>query len=300
MPREKITGAVRAGRTLVSDGAWGTFLTRKGMKAGECPELWNVEHPDDVKEIGLSYIAAGAEMLKTNSIGGSLYKLQYYGLAERMRELNRSAATISRDAAGDGNWVLGSMGPTGKLLLMEEVTEEELYESFRNQAMALEVGGADAALIETMIDVEEACIAIRAVKENTALEVICTFTFEKNGRGEYRTMMGVKPDTAMERAIEAGVDIVGTNCGNGMERMVEIVREMRAVDAEIPILVHANAGLPTNIDGKDVFPDTPELMARFAIELIGAGANIVGGCCGTTPEHIRAIRTAVDQMKGRG
>ena len=232
-------------------------------------------------------------MIESNSFGGTSFKLEHYELHDRVLELNTSAASISRDAAGDDKYVIASMGPTGKMLVMGDVTEDELYDAFKEQALGLAEGGADAVCIETMSDIDEAVCAVKAVKENTDLEVICTFSFEKTVSDEYRTMMGVSPTDMVAALVPAGADIVGTNCGNGMERMVEIVKEIRKADANIPILVHANAGMPQNINGKDVFPDTPEDMARMAPGLVAAGANIIGGCCGTTPAHIAAIREAV-------
>ena len=297
MAKQRIADAVKAGKVLISDGAWGTFLHKKGLKPGECPELWCVDKPDEVADIAKSYADAGADMVETDSFGGSCYKLEHYGLGGRAAEINEAAARASRKGAGKDRWVIASIGPTGKMLVTEEVTEQEMYDAFKVQAIALAKGGADAVCIETMSDIEEAALAVKATKKNTKLEVICTFSFERTVRGDYRTMMGVSPADAVKAMVKAGADIVGTNCGNGIERMIEIVKEMRKVDKTIPILVHANAGLPQNVNGKDVFPETPEDMAKQVPGLVKAGANIIGGCCGTTPAHIKAIKEAVCKIK---
>jgi 5-methyltetrahydrofolate--homocysteine methyltransferase len=289
----KITDILKTGKVLVSDGAWGTFLYEKGMKAGECPDVWSVDRFDDVVDIAKSYADAGADMVEANSFGASYYKLEHFGLQDRAAEINEYAAKASRKGAGNSKFVIASIGPTGKMLVTEEVTEEELYDAFKVQAIALEKGGADGVCIETMSDAEEACCAIRAAKENTKLEILTTFTFDKTVQGTYRTMMGLSPVDSVKAALDAGSDVVGTNCGNGIERMIEIVSEMKSARPDAYILVHANAGLPQNIDGKDVFPETPEMMASQVENLIKAGANIIGGCCGTTPAHISAIKKVV-------
>lgn len=289
----KIADKVKQGKILVSDGAWGTFLQQKGLQAGTCPESWNIDRPDDVFDIAKSYIEAGADMIETNSFGGSIYKLMAYGLENKVYEINKTAAELSRKAAGTDKHVLGSIGPTGKMIIMGDVTEKELYEAFKEQSKALEEGGADAIIIETMSDIEEAKLAIKASKENTSCEIICTMTFEKSGENSYHSMMGVTPTQMVHELTDIGAKIIGTNCGNGMEGMIEIVKEIRTVDTDIPVLVHANAGLPVYKDGKSLFPETPDIMAGFVKSLMDAGANIIGGCCGTTPEHIRKIAQAV-------
>jgi len=284
------------GKVLVSDGAWGTFLAQKGLEPGQCPELWNVGRPDDVLDIARSYVDAGAHVIGTNSFGGSRFKLAHFGLAERAAELNEAAAVLSRKAAGPDRHVAGSIGPTGTILLMGDVTEDEVYEAFKEQAVALGQGGADAACIETMAAIDEATLAIRAVKENTALEVICTFTYDKLPEGSFRTMMGVSPADMAAAAREAGADVIGANCGQGGEQMIGIVKELRAAAPDTPILVQANAGRPVQTDAGTSFPETPAVTAGWVAELVAAGANIIGGCCGTTPDHIRAIRNTLDTL----
>ena len=295
MNKTTITAAVKSGRILVSDGAWGTFLQQKGLQAGECPESWNLTHPDAVREIARSYIDAGSDLIETNSFGGSSFKLQYFGLSDRVSEINEAAAALSKEAAGDRHWVIGSVGPTGKMLVMGDVTEEELYDAFKTQVIALEKGGADAICIETMSDIDEALAAIRATKENTRAEIICTFTFDKIAENEYRSMMGVSPAEAAIACADAGADILGTNCGNGLKNMVNVVAQMREVAPDMPILVHANAGLPELKNGETVYPETPEQMRELVPQIIRAGANIIGGCCGTSPAHITAIKEAVNE-----
>ena len=288
---------LKSGKVLVSDGAWGTQLMKRGLVSGECPELWNSTHRKEVLSVAQGYIDAGADMILTNSFGGNPVKLDHYGLSERAAELNEAAAAISREAAGTDHFVLGSMGPTGVILMMGEVSEQTLYDGFSLQAKALAKGGVDAFCIETMSALDEACIAVRAAKESTGLDVACTFTFEKTASGGFKTMMGVSPAQMAIAVTKAGASIIGANCGNGFDGMIDIVREIRKVDKSTPVLVHANAGKPKIKDNKTVFPETPEMMASKVNDLIKNGANIIGGCCGTTPEHIRALAKEIKKQK---
>jgi len=245
-----------------------------------------------VREVGQRYIAAGADLITTNSFGGSTFKLAGYGLADRAQELNQAAAALSREAAGDA-FVMASIGPTGKMLLMGDVSEAELYESFRAQALALEAGGADACCVETMSAIDEAALAVRAVRENTDLEVVCTFTFDRPVEGGYRTMMGVSPEEMAEAMLAAGAHIIGTNCSQGPATMIPIVSALHAAAPDTPILVQPNAGMPVHTDRGTVFPETPESFAAYVPALVAAGASIIGGCCGTSPAHIARLAATV-------
>lgn len=288
-----ILDELKLGKVLLSDGAWGTFLQSKGLNPGECPEMWNITHTEDVKDIAEAYLNAGCDIIETNSFGGSRIKLSQYGFGDRVMEINQAAASISREAAGMDKHVAGSVGPTGKMLLMGDVTEDELYNNFKEQSIALEKGGADIIIIETMTDLNEASFAVKAARENTNCTVIVTMTFSRDMKGEFFTMMGASPAEMVVSMKEAGAHIVGSNCGNGIRDMISIVSAIRAVDRNIPVIVQANAGLPEYIDGNTVFRESPERMASFIPDLIKEGANIIGGCCGTTPEHIREMGRAL-------
>lgn len=294
----KISAIVDTGKLLVSDGAWGTYLFKKGLKSGDCPELWNLDHPDSVMEIASSYIDAGADIIETNSFGASRFKLSQYNLADKTGLINQRSAEISRQAAKD-KIVMASIGPTGKFLMMDDVSESDLYESFKEQAVAFEIGGADAVCIETFYALDEAEQAIKAVKDNTDLEVICTFSFDKNQDGTYRTLMGISPQQMTESLIICGADIIGANCGVGFEAMISITKNIREVSDKIPILVQANAGLPEIKDEELIYSETPDVIKNIVPQIIDAGANIIGGCCGTTPEHIKVIRAIVSEYNNK-
>lgn len=288
----KISDIINTGKLLTSDGAWGTYLFKKGLASGNCPDEWNLIHQEDVFDIAKSYVLAGSDLISTNSFGSNVFKLSQYNLQEKLSEICRTAAEISRKAAGQDKIVMASLGPTGKFLIIGDVTSEDLYNSFKQQAIAFEKGRADAVCIETFYALDEAEQAIKAVKENTSLEVICTFTFDRTDRG-FNTIMGVTPQQMTESLIVYGSDIIGANCGSGFDDMIEIVKMIREVSSSIPILIQANAGLPVFENGELVYSDTPNKIKEIIPKLIDAGTNIIGGCCGTTPEHIKIIAEIV-------
>ena len=243
------------------------------------------------------YFEAGSDMVLTVSFGGSRFMLDKYGHGGRVRELNRLAAEHARSQAPENGLVGGSVGPTGEFLApLGPVSESEMLDAFAEQITALEEGGADAVVIETMMAVEEASLAIRAARENTDLAVIATMTFDKGPRGFF-TMMGVTPEQAVHDLAAAGADVVGANCGNGIETMLEIARRMRSA-TDMPLLIHSNAGIPAIRQGQIVYPETPEFMAPGFEEMADIGINIFGGCCGTTPGHIHAASQALRGRRG--
>ena len=285
---------ISSGEVLISDGATGTFLQGRGLEAGGCPELFNESHPEIVRTVARSYFDAGSDMVQTNSFGGSRYMLSKYGQGDRVEELNRLGAEHARSQAPDGRFVLGSIGPTGEFLEPNgTATEQAMYDAFAEQVRGLAAGGVDGIFVETMIDFAETALAIRAARDTTGLPVMATMTFDKGPRG-YFTMMGLTPAAAAEQLTEAGADVVGANCGIAIEQMIDIIAAMRTA-TEKPILTHVNAGIPKIEGGEIIYPHTPEHMGPLYTRLVEAGANIVGGCCGTGPDHIRAIVKALRQ-----
>ena len=289
----KLHAKLSESNILIADGAWGTFLYEKGLQAGECPEYWNLIRPSEVKDIALSYIKAGSDIIETNSFGASSIKLAHFNLAAEAYKINYEAAAISKSVAGDTGIVLGSVGPTGKILMMGDITEEEMYNSYKEQVKGLEDGGADALIIETMSDLEEARIAFKAARENTSCDIVVSFTFNKTG-DDYRTMMGISPAEVMEEFSADPLTIIGSNCGNGIKDMVPVAEIMSLLANSNKIMIQANAGAPVYLDGKTVFPESPEEMIQYLPALINANVKIIGGCCGTTPAHINAFRNYID------
>lgn len=272
-------------RVLVMDGAMGTMLQQQGMMPGQCPELFGLEHPDVLKEIHRQYLEAGADIVETNTFGGNRFKLAEYGLENRVEEINCEAVSIARQASQGHSLVAGCMGPTGKLLQpMGNVDFDDLYNGFEEQVTALERAGADLISIETMSDIGEMRAALIAARQCSRLPVIAHLTFETGGR----TMMGTDPLTAMIIMDALQPLAMGANCSGGAPELLPIIQTMAKYTRNF-LTVEPNAGLPRLVDDKTIFPDQPEEMAEYALRLKDAGANIIGGCCGTTPRHIQAM-----------
>jgi len=280
---------------VIADGAWGTQLTERGLQPGEAPESWVLDHPDAVRDVAAAYVAAGAQIVLTDTFGGSRFKLAKVGLDDQVEEINRVATELSKDAAGDRALVVASIGPTGEFMRpLGLVTEDEMVDVFAEQVRAMAAGGADGILLETMTALGEIKAGIRAAKENFDGPVVASMTFDRGVKG-YATMMGVRPEQAAEELQAAGADVVGSNCGHGIENMIEVIALM-APATDLPLWAKPNAGMPTLVDGRTVFDETPAEMAAHFAALVEAGARVIGGCCGTTPDHIRALVEARAQL----
>jgi 5-methyltetrahydrofolate--homocysteine methyltransferase len=291
---DRVTG----GEVLVVDGAMGTMLIARGLQPGACPEEWNLTRPEVLEEIASLYLEAGADVITANTFGASPMKLAPYGLAGMTEEINAAGVAAVRKVVGDKAYVLGDVGPSGRLLKpYGDVDPEEVYDSFERQAEALIDAGIDVIFVETMTDLNEATFAVEAIKAvSSGFPVVATMTFDETPKG-FRTIMGVGVEDAAAGLAAAGADVVGSNCGNGIENMVKIAREFRA-HTDLPLIIQSNAGLPEMVNGELIYSETPEFMAARVGDVLDSGVTVIGGCCGTTPEHIKAIRAAVDSLSG--
>ncbi|MBO7679590.1 MAG: homocysteine S-methyltransferase family protein [Thermoguttaceae bacterium] len=279
-----------SGGPLVTDGGWGTELQKLGLPVGQPPELWNQSQPQKVEQVAASYVAAGSDIILTNTFGANPILLARHDAADRFEELNRLGVEISRRAACAAErrvLVFASIGPTGLLPMMggQEMIDR-LSEAFEKQAAAQAAGGADALVIETMADPVEAATAVRAAKK-TGLPVVACMTFG-SGKKKDRTMMGTTPEKAAEQLLEAGADVLGSNCGLGIEGFLPICQRLREA-TDRPLWMKGNAGLPKVVDGQSVYDQTPEGFADEAMKLLDAGAVFIGGCCGTNPAYIAEL-----------
>ena len=291
-----ILDRLASGEILISDGATGTYLQQHGLEAEDARRSSMPATRTSSRAWRGRTSAQGSDMVLTNSFGGSRFMQKKYGYEGRVQEFNRLAAEhAASQKPSDGHFVAGSVGPTGEMMepLPDGVSESDMYDALAEQMTALAEGGADAILVETQMALEEATVGVRAAKESTGLPVFATMVFDLGPRGFF-TMMGVTPERAVTELRDAGADVVGANCGNGIDRMVDLAAQMRAVD-DGPMLVHSNAGIPDMKDGKIIYNEGPEYMAERFKRLVDMGINIIGGCCGTGPDHIRALRAAVKQ-----
>jgi len=285
-------------KILVCDGAMGTQLQAHGLGPGEPPDLWNIAHPQVIRQIHRSYLDAGADIILTNTFGASRFKLAYFDLEERTAEINMAAARLARAEAGEEHFVFGDIGPTGRLVApLGPDPLENFYQVFKEQAQALAEGGVDAIIIETMLALDEAKAAVLAVKENIRLPLIALMKFEKGRTSDdYHTVMGVSIPQAIKDLAQAGADILGSNCVSGVNTATAIIKRMRPL-TDKPLMAEPNAGVPRLISGETIYDEGPDEMEAGIDDLIAAGANIIGGCCGTTPEHIQRIVRRVQEYQ---
>lgn len=277
---------------MVSSGAVGTMLQSKGLPPVTTFEEYNLSHPEAVAEIHSAYCEAGAEMIGTNTFGANPLKLKKAGLADKAYLLNYEGARIARKAAPKDIFVFAAIGPSGEFLApLGEIAPEEMYEVYKSQIRALVEGGVDILSLRTFTDLEELKIALRAAKENAKLPVIASMTFDLGQKG-FRTMMGVDVKASVEGMVEAGAEVIGSNCGRGMEEMVPLMKEMRNY-YQGNLTAQPNAGLPQLIEGKARYTQSPEEFASWVPSLLEAGVNLIGGCCGTTPAHTRKVVEAI-------
>jgi methionine synthase I (cobalamin-dependent) len=272
---------------VITDGAWGTQLQARGLVPGEVPDLWNLSHPNEVAGVARAYVEAGSQIILTNTFGANRFRLEDAD-ANRILEINKAGVALSREAAGKDALVFASAGPTGKLLMSGDVTEEEMRTAFAEQAQALSEAQPDGIVLETFQDLDEARIAIAEMKA-TGLPVVASMVFD-SGKDLDRTMMGTTPENAAKGLVAAGADVVGANCGQGIAGFVSICARMKASADGRPVWIKANAGLPTMQDGKAVYALSAEDFTREVPAVLTAGASFIGGCCGTSPEFIRHIR----------
>jgi len=278
---------------VLTDGSWGVHLQTLGLQPGESPDVWNITHPDRVAQVARAYVEAGSRIILTNTFGASRIMLARHGYADQVSEINQAGARISVEAARGTVKVFASMGPSGAMLMMDEVTEQELHNAFTEQARALAAGGADAIVIETMSDLTEATLATKAAV-STGLAVVACMTFD-SGKQKDRTMMGVTPEQAALALTQAGASVIGANCGQGIESYIGICERLHH-STSLPIWIKPNAGLPVVVDGKAIYNTSPAGFAAHAELLVRAGASFIGGCCGSNPEFIRVLSHKLSQL----
>lgn len=275
---------------VILDGAWGTQLQARGLAAGECPDEWNLSHADQVAGVAAAYAHAGSRIILTNTFRSNAVALAGYGLSGRVVELNTAGVLLSKRGAAGRAKVFGSVGPGGKVLAAGEITEDQLRDAFEEQVNAMAAAGVDGIVIETMSEPAEAVIAVTAARK-TGVPVVASMAYD-SGKKKDRTMTGATPEVAAAQLADAGADIIGANCGCGIELYVGICARLHAATSK-PIWIKANAGLPEIVNGESRYHMGAQEFAGFAQALRDAGATYIGGCCGTNPDFIRALRNAL-------
>jgi methionine synthase I (cobalamin-dependent) len=279
---------------IVIDGAMGTVLFMAGLEQGDPPELWNIDYPDRIAAVHRAYLEAGAQVILTNTFGGSKFRLALHNAQDRVEEANHAAAVLLRkvvDQSEKSILVAGDIGPTGEVMApYGELAFQDARDGFAEQAAALISGGVDLIWIETMSDLEEVRAAVEGTRQvSQDIPIVTTMTFDTHGH----TMMGVSPEQAFETLSSFGVAALGGNCGNGPEEIIEVIKKFHAQNSKVPLVAKSNAGIPELVKGKAVYRASPETMADYAVKSYQAGARIIGACCGSTPEHVKAIAGAL-------
>jgi 5-methyltetrahydrofolate--homocysteine methyltransferase len=294
---DKLTALIESGKPILLDGAMGTMLFSSGLDSGNSPEEWNLLHPEKVKAVHQAYVDAGSQIILTNTFGGSSVRLASHNLDDRDMELNQAAAENARavaDQAGRTVLVAGSIGPTGQILEpLGTLSLEDAIASFASQAEGLAKGGVDLFWIETMSDLEEVKAAVAGIRSVSDLAIAVTMSFDSHGR----TMMGVSPEMAAAALQEEGVQLIGANCGTGSDELIKAIQAIQGTQPKVPVIAKANAGIPEIVGTEVVYNGSPEVMADYAIEVWKQGAQLIGGCCGSTPTHIQAMAKALSEIQ---
>lgn len=285
-------------KILICDGAMGTMLQNAGLKIGECPEEWNVVNKDKIANVHKAYADAGADIVITNTFGANRIKLKKFKKENKVLDFNSAAVEIARKSVGDRCYVFGDIGPLGDLLEpYGEVPHSQAYDVFAEQISVLAKEGVDAIIIETMSDLQEICIAVSAAKKESRCPVVVSTTFEFNAvKNGFFTLMGASMESTIENLEKLNVEIVGTNCNKNIEETLKVVTKMRTL-TKLPILAEPNAGIPQLINGKIFYDWTPEKMSRYLPSLLDAKVNIIGGCCGTSPDFIKEIYKYIKSLE---
>lgn len=295
----KLNTLLQEGKPILLDGAMGTMLMEAGLESGDSPEEWNVLNPDAVRRIHREYIQAGSRIILTNTFGGTSVRMETHRLGDRVIELNKKAAENARaeaDEAPHPVLVAGSMGPTGQLLEpLGTLTVSDAEKSFADQAAGLAEGGVDLFWIETMSDLSEVKAAVAGIRSVSELPIAATMSFDSHGH----TMMGVSPEQAVKELGEMNIQLLGANCGTGSDELINAIKEMRSANPDLPLIAKANAGIPLMVGTEAVYDGSPEVMAAYAADAWKEGATLIGGCCGSSPDHVRAMAEALAEIQPR-